>query len=392
MKVRIFLLVLVLCVSFNTLSAQDFTLSMGTPAEVGMDEAVLKAGVKMFEDAVENDTLRSVVLLVARKGKIVLHEALGWKDKERGIPIKKDAMFRMASNTKPVIATGISILVEDQKLDYNDNVRTHIKSFDNYRSGFIKIHHLLTHTSGFRIRPIFYRPLIPKSPEHPDAPNLLLEIDRFGETGATEPVGTTYSYSNAGFNTLGALIVIASGQPIEVFLKERLYEPLGMIDSYHHELAEKLDGKLDRMSVVYYKRRGEWTEGWKPGDSPQYPFIRASGGLISTARDYAAFCQMFLNGGIYNGKRILKKETVKLMTSLQTASIYTPEERAQRDNYYGYGWRVEKDGVFSHSGSDGTAAMVDPSKELIVLVFTQSPTRSFPLDRYFKLIQNSINE
>ncbi len=392
MKIRTLKIVFFVLFITNLLSAQDTTLLPGKPAEVNMDATILNAGVDMFKVAVEKDKLRSVVLLVARKGKVVLHEAIGWKDKDKGIRIKKDAMFRMASNTKPVVATGISILVEEEKLSFNDNVRKHIKSFDNYRSGAIKIRHLLTHTSGFRIRPIFFRPLIEESAEHPDAPNLQLEVERFGTAGADEPVGTSYSYSNAGFNTLGALTEIASGKPLELFLKERIYLPLGMVDSYHHEIAEKLDGKLDRMSVVYYKRDGKWTEGWKPGNPPQYPFVRASGGLISTAMDYAIFCQMFLNGGVYNGKRILTEETVKLMTSPQTASIYTPEELANQESFYGYGWRVTRDGVFAHSGSDGTAAWVNPSNELIVLVFTQSPGERSIGRRFMQLVQVSIFE
>jgi CubicO group peptidase (beta-lactamase class C family) len=236
------------------------------------------------------------------------------------------------------------------------------------------------------------QPLIQKSEEHPDAPNIRLEVDRFGEIGAEEPVGATYSYSNPGFNTLGALIEIASGKPLEVFLKERIYTPLNMVDSYHHEVAEKLDGKLDRMSVVYYNRGGKWVEGWKPGAPPQYPFVRASGGMISTAMDYAVFCQMYLNGGVYNGKRILKEETVEVMTSPQTASIYTAEERARRSSYYGYGWNVAKNGVFSHTGSDGTAAWADPSSDLIVLVFTQSPGARRLRSRFLNLVTTSISE
>jgi len=390
-KVRIVTVFLVLALGITTLFAQDVTLTTGVPADVGMSEAILKEGVRLFEEAVAQDALRGVVLLVARNGKIVLHEAIGWRDKAKGLRMEKDTMCRMASNTKPVVATGINILAEDRKLSYNDNVRKHIPSFDNYRSGFIKIHHLLTHTSGFRIASIFYSPLIQKSPEHPDAPNLLLEVDRFGETGATEFPGTSYSYSNAGFNTLGGLIEIVSGQPMEVFLKERIYTPLGMVDTYNHEVAEKLDGKLNRMSVVYRRRQNEWTEGWKPGDPPQYPFVRASGGLISTARDYAIFCQMFLNGGIYDGERIIREETVKTMTSPQTASIYTPEQLERRTGFYGYGWNVSKDGVFSHSGSDGTAAWVDPNNDLIVLVFTQSPGGRNPRSQFMKLVQASIS-
>ena len=392
MKTHSVIIALFVLCSTNCVSAQDLKLSPGKPAQVGMDEVILNAGVNMFKVAVEKDKLRSVVLLVARQGKVILHEAIGWKDKEKGIRIEKDAMFRMASNTKPVVAAGVSILVEDEALQFNDNVRKHIESFDNYRSGAIKVHHLLTHTSGFRIRQIFFRPLIEESTEHPDAPNLRLEVERFGEVGAVEPIGTLYSYSNAGFNTLGALIEIASGNPLEVFLKERLYGPLGMVDSYHHEVAEKLDGKLGRMSVVYYQRDGQWTEGWKPGNPPQYPFVRASGGMISTAMDYAIFCQMFLNGGIYNGKRILKEETLKLMTTPHTASVYSPEEKVSRESFYGYGWSVSKDGVFSHGGSDGTTAWVDPNNELIVLVFTQSPGERNLRNRFMKLVQTSIFE
>jgi len=333
MKKRILTLLLVLFLGISTLFAQDVVLSSGTPEEAGMSGAILKEGVRFFKEAVERDDLRGVVLLVARNGKIVLHEAIGWRNKDKKIPMVKDTMFRMASNTKPIIATAVSILVEEKKLSYNDNVRKYISSFDNYRSGFIKIHHLLTHTSGFRIRPIFYSPLIQKSAERPDAPNLQLEVARFGETGADEVPGKTYSYNNAGFNTLGALIEIASKQPLEVFVTERIYKPLAMTDSYHHEVAEKLDGKLDRMSVVYGRRKGKWVPAWTPGDLPQYPFI---------------------------------------MTSPQTASIYTPEEREKRTEFYGYGWSVSKDGVFSHGGSDGTAAWVDLEKKLIILIFTQT--------------------
>ncbi|NLZ05441.1 MAG: beta-lactamase family protein [Phycisphaerae bacterium] len=385
--------IVILLLTSNALSAQDVVLSVGAPSAAGMDETILAAAVHMYETAVRQDQVRNIVLLVARDGKVVLHEAMGWKDKEQGIPLAKDAMFRMASNTKPVIATGISILVEEGKLNYRDLVRRHIAAFDNYRSGAITIHHLLTHTSGFRIEPIFFGPLMQKSPEHPDAPSLQLEVARFGEVGATELPGTTYEYSNPGYNTLGALAEVASGQPLDVFLRERIYAPLGMIDSYHHEVADKLDGKLDRMSVVYdLKEDGQWEARWRPGAPPQYPFVRASGGMISTATDYAIFCQMFLNGGVYNDTRILKEETVAAMTSPQTASIYTAEERERRDSYYGYGWNVSRDGIFSHGGSDGTAAWVVPDRKLIVLAFTQSPGKHTGRlgTRFLKLVQASI--
>ena len=386
------LLWIILIHVFQSAWAADTTMSLGKPSEVDMDATILEAGVNMYRKAIERDEVRSTVILIARKGRVVVHEALGWKDKERGVRIKKSAMFRMASNTKPIVATAIAILAEQGKLRFDDPVHRHIKSFDNANASEITLHHLLTHTSGFRIKPIFFKPLIKKSSKHPDAPSLKLEVDRFGEVGAAEPIGKSYSYSNAGFNTLGAVVETKSGKPLEIYLDQLIYEPLRMDDSYHHEVADKLDGKLERMSVVYYKRDGKWIRGWKPGQSPKYPFVRASGGMISTAMDYAVFCQMYLNGGIYGGKRILKPAIVKLMTAPHTQSLYTSTEKANQPNYYGYGWRVHKDGVFGHTGSDGTAAWVDPEDQLIVLAFTQSPAGSKLRDRFFKLVQLAVEK
>jgi CubicO group peptidase (beta-lactamase class C family) len=360
------------------LGAQGVELTTATPDDVGMSAAVLDAGVGLYREAVARGDLVGAVLLVARNGKIVLHEAIGSRNWEANLPMEKNTMFRMASNTKPVVATGAAILVEGGKLSYADPVLKYMPSFDNYRSGFITVGHLLSHTSGFRINTLFIEP-------YSSAPTLQREAARFGEVGAAVVPGTTYSYSNPGFNTAGALIEMASGQPLDEFLKRSIYTPLGMSDTYHMEVAEKLDGKLQRMGAVYYTRsNGKWTAGWKPGDPPQVPFVRASGGLISTAPDYAVFLQMFLNGGIYGNTRILKPETVELMTSR-----HTPAGEAA----YGYGWALdEEEKIYSHGGSDGTFAWVDPARGIIGLVFTQTPAGENPRGRFMELVKLSIND
>lgn len=368
---------------------QDATISRAAPADAGMSAAVLQGGVGLYQEAVDRGDLVGAVLLVAKDGKVVLHEAVGWRDKARGLPMEPNTMFRMASNTKPPVATAVAMLVEDGKLQYDDLVREHMPSWDNYRAGFVNVGHLLSHSSGLRIPTLFLRPYMAPSAEHPDAPTLQLEAARFGPVGAEATPGTTYSYNNPGYNTLGALVEIASGQPLEEYLDAELYTPLGMHDSYHHEVAQKLDGKLDRMSVVYYQRGddGEWTPGWTPGDPPQVPFVRASGGMISTALDYVVFCQMFLNGGIYDGKRIVSEETVALMTS---PKIRTNPDSSGPPSYYGYGWSVSEDGVYSHGGSDGTAAFVDPSRNLVVLVFTQTPRGRNPVARFREVVDAAM--
>ncbi|MDE2653933.1 MAG: beta-lactamase family protein [Gemmatimonadetes bacterium] len=369
--------------------AQGTVVMRGTPAEVGMSAGVLTGGVALYEEAVERGDLVGAVLLVAKDGKVVLHEAIGWRDKARGVPMEPNTLFRMASNTKPVVAAGVAMLVQDGRLAYNDLVREHMLEWDNYRSGFINIGHLLSHSSGLRIPTLFLQPYMDPSAEHPDAPTLQLEAARFGSVGPEVVPGTSYSYNNPGYNTLGALVEIASGMPMDEYLDAELYTPLGMHDSYHHEVDEKMDGKLDRMSVVYYQRDGEgdWTPGWTPGDPPQVPFVRASGGMISTAGDYVIFCQMFLNGGEYAGRRYLSEQTVSLMT---TPKIRTNPGSDGPPSYYGYGWSVSEEGVYSHGGSDGTNAFVDPNQDLIVLVFTQTPGGRNPVRRFREIVNLAI--
>ena len=340
-----------------------------------MSAVVLESGVQLFRDAVERGDLAGAVLLVAKDGKVVLHEALGWRNAQQRLPMERNTMFRMASNTKPLVATAISMLVERRKMEYEAPVRRYIPSFDNYRAGFIQVRHLLSHTSDLRINSLFLEPLMERSPEHPDAPTLQLEVARFGNVGAEFPPGESYRYNNAGFNTLGALVEIASGMNLAAFLKTEIYEPLGMVDSYNHEVAEKLDGKLARMSAIHSRNAsGEWMLGWEPGDPPRVPFVRGSGGMVSTAWDYAIFCQMFLNGGSYGGVRLLESQTVERMTTPKSPEIVPlPPGSAGRRAYYGYGWFVREDGVYSHYGSDGTLAWVDPERRIVGVVLTGTP-------------------
>jgi CubicO group peptidase (beta-lactamase class C family) len=354
------------------------TLREGPASAVGMDHAALERGVDLFRRAVERDELRGVVLLVARHGTIVLHEAIGWRHRGYRLPMEKDTLFRMASNTKPVVATAVLMLEEDGKLALSDPVAKHLPSFDNFRSRGITIFHLLTHTSGFRIGPIFYP--FDEELKRGEKPTLEGAVAKFGKEGPEVEPGTSYSYSNAGYNTLGAVIERASGQPLEAFLKARIYDPLGMHDTLNHEDPTK----LHRMATVYRGRRTgdgtriEWTRGFTPDDPPDFPVIRASGGMISTALDYAKFLQMFLNKGAYGNVRLLSEAAV--------AKATTPHVKIDERASYGLGWQIDAAGVYSHSGSDGTYAWVDPARDLLGLVFTQSPGGINPREEFRKIV------
>ena len=354
------------------------TLSYGSASSVGMDDALLDRAAQPYRDAVERDGLKGAVLLVARRGVIVLHEAVGWRHEAYRLPMERDTLFRMASNTKPVIGTAVLILHEAGKLSLDDRAADHLDSFDNDRSRDITVRQLLNHSSGLRIGPIF----------HPfaegETPTLLGAVAKFGAEGPAVEPGISYSYSNAGYNTVGAIIEVASGMPLEDFLRTRIYEPLGMVDTLNHED----ESKLSRMATVYRGRRRDdgrvvFRQGFTPGDPPDFPVIRASGGMISTASDYARFLQMYLSRGRYGDVQIVSEESVAAATRGDIAS--------GARTAYGLGWQVAGDGAYSHAGSDGTMAWVDPSRDLIGLVLTQSPGGVNPCRQFQDLVNRAAD-
>ena len=368
---------LLLTLVVATASASDRTLEPGTAASVGMSDEVIESGFQLFERAVANDALQGGVVLVARQGRVVLHKAFGWSNREASRRMEVSTLFKMASNTKPVVATAVLRLADQGKLELNDNVRQHLPSWDNYRAGYIKIRHLLSHTSGLRIPGVFLEPLLQASDENPDAPSLAAEVARFGRIGADEVPGTTYSYNNPAYQALGHLVATASGESLKEFLQKEIYAPLGMSDSWNHES----DAPPERMARIYRRRQGGWKTVWSPGDEADWPFVRGSGGMISTALDYAKFCQMYLNGGVYGGQRILSAPRVAAATQRQT-SVEFPG--------YGLGWVVAADG-FGHNGSDGTFGWIDPRNELIVLVFTQCQNGQNPRDQFLRIVVDACD-
>ena len=360
------------------LAQRATTLSYGSAASAGMDAELLEQAVQLYRDAVERDELKGAVLMVARRGVIVLHEAVGWRHEAYQLPMEKDTLFRMASNTKPVIGTGVLILQEEGRLSLDDRAAAHLESFDNDRSRDITIRQLLSHSSGLRIGPIFY-PF-----DDDETPALIGAVAKFGAEGPAVEPGTSYSYNNAGYNTVGAIIEVASGMPLEDFIRARIYEPLGMTDTLNHED----ETKLARMATVYRGRPRDggsvdFRQGFTPGDPPDFPVVRASGGMISTAPDYARFLQMYLNRGRYADAQILSEDSVAAGTRGEIAS--------GTNTRYGLGWQVTSDGTYSHSGSDGTMGWVDPARETIGMVFTQSPGGVNPRREFQDLVNRAVD-
>lgn len=367
--------------------------SPASPESVGMSSARLRQAVESVQTWVREDRIVGAVMLVIRSDRIVLHEAVGWNDRERRIPMARDAICQMRSMTKPLVGTAILMLQEDGRLDVGDKVSKHLPAFDNPRSREITIHQLLTHTSG--ITGAIYEPL-----GGTKYTSLREAVDEIGRKGPEYPSGTRYHYSDPGTSALGAIIAQLSGMPAESFIQQRLIDPLEMTDSFC--VLRTSDPRASRVAVAYQGGPGKWTKYWDLTKPEVVPFFRASGGVHASAIDYAKFMAMMLRGGRFGDRRFLAEETVRLATRPHADYVYTPAEAAKSQSFYGLHWQVFTDkyraiesplrsGIFGHAGSDGTYAWTDPSRDLIGIYLTQS--RGSNTSREFmRLVQAAIVE
>jgi CubicO group peptidase (beta-lactamase class C family) len=370
-----------------------------------MSASVLRAAVDTYRRAVDAGRLTGAQLLVARRGTIVIHEAVGFRDLEQELPMETSTLVRLASNTKSVVATGILMLVDDGLLGLEDRVAKYIPGFSEGLAAQLTVRDLLRHTTGFDNQLDNYVGQITlEGEEFPDAPSLRVEAIKIGRVGPAQPPGEEFLYNNWGYTVLGALIEEVSGERLDDFLSRRLYVPLGMSETSHAWYG------VDAGRVAINYRRTE--ETWKevPPETP--PFARATGGLVSTAWDFAKFCQLFLTGGRYLNLQLLTPEIIKQATSLQARGPYQyavpgllqargirPGWIYERDSRglgfdvgYGYGWVISREGAFSHGGNRGTFALMDPKENLIILLFGQSQGSGAPGQTFIDLVYDAIRE
>ena len=247
------------------------------------------------------------------------------------------------------------------KLELDAPVARYLPSWDNAPSREITVRQLLTHTGGFE-QGGTPQPLRTHA-------NLRAMVDGSGEQGPQHPPGEAYSYSDVDSYTLGALVAEISGMPVELFIEERIPDPLGLDDT-HTRFAPHATW-ADRMNPTYRREEGEWIKYWSPEQEQVAPFFRASGGLYSTTLDYARWLAVWTDGG-----RFAPRASDDGEGEVQLLSRATVEEALSRHfgADYGYHWSIimEDPLVFGHGGSDGTHAMAIPSLDLMLLCFTQS--------------------
>lgn len=381
------------------------SLILAQPEAAGFSPEGLSAALDTIRRAVDENRITGVQILVARDGRVVAHEAMGVRDLEQGLLMEKNSLLRMASTTKTFVATGILLLAQDGLLDIDDPVSDYLPGFSEGLSARITILDLLRHTGGFAYTYTNYvGDVTMESDEFPDAPSMIVEAIKIGRAGPDVEPGTRCQYTNWAYTVLGGLLEKVSGEKLDVFLAERLYQPLGMTDTSH----ELFGVDSSRVSQSY-----QWMDGvWEviPPETP--PFARGTGGLVMTSWDYATFAQMFLEDGSVAGRQILDPDWVREATSVQVECPFLymgPEDLAhlgvaapwqyKRDRRdlgldigYGLGWAISADGSFGHTGFRGLYSLIDPNEKLIILLFAQSRVGGTPGQQFVEAVYRAMRD
>lgn len=368
-----------------------------TPEEVGFSSERLKKLDDLMQGFVNDGIVPNAVTYVARKGKIIHHKAFGYSNLESKTPLKKDDIFRIASQSKAITTVALMTLYEEGKFLLEEPVSKYIPAFKNPRvlenydkntlmfttraaKREINIHDLLTHTAGIPYEhPLENRPEF-KVPYFNSVENDVLAdvVNKIAARPLLSDPGEKYVY---GLNSdvVGRLVEVLSGMPLDQFLKTRVLDPIGMNDT-HFYLPEI---KNNRLVELYSKGKTEEKLTLHTNNAyRQYAvsgpktYFSGGAGLLSTIEDYAKFCQMLLNGGTFNGKRILGRKTVELMGRNHIGDLNVWD----RNDKFGLGLQVITEG--SRYGDQATPGAltwggmycseytIDAKEELIMLVFT----------------------
>jgi CubicO group peptidase (beta-lactamase class C family) len=365
-------------------------LAFAHPQEIGLDPASLQRAYDLLQNWCEIDQLPSATLCVGRKGKVVEPRFFGRQRIEKDSPpLAKDALFLIASISKPVTVTGVMLLVERGELTLSDKVAKFVPRFAANGKGEIQVRHLMTHSSGL---PDMLPDNIKLRMAHKP---LSAFIDSTCELSPLYPPGTQVGYQSMGTAMLGEIVHQVSGKTIQEFLRQEIFQPLGMKDTWLGWQAEK----RDRLATVRQPKEMEGSDwGWM---SSYWLALGAPwGGLVTSPADLARFCLMTLNGGALGGVRLLSPATIRTMTSNQFLAMPQVPEEDRRCKPWGLGWRLNWPGTsvnfgdligpraFGHWGATGTVCWLDPDTDTFCILLTTQPQE--PEGRHLARICNIV--
>jgi CubicO group peptidase (beta-lactamase class C family) len=409
--VALLLAFLVLPVSARTPSAR--------PEELGLSTERLRRISALVQRHIDARSFSGAVTLVARHGRIGHLEAQGLMDIEAKKPMQKDAIFQIMSMTKPVVGVSILMMIEEGKVRLTDPVSRFIPELKGLQVAVpqpapsgpaaaisdgaqsprfytvpadreITVRDLLTHTSGLGSGPIGN--FTARAVALQDKERLADFIPRLGRTVLEFQPGTRWAYSaTAGFDVLARVVEISSGQPFDQFVKQRIFEPLGMKDTFFYPAEGH-----PRMVTLYQRTpEGELRKRGNIGFMNGV-YFSGGGGLLSTPEDYLQFGLMLLQGGQHNGTRLLSPRTVEMM-----GTVAAPDTLPGRPKGEGYGLSVRvvndpmargtflSEGSFGWSGAFGTHFWVDRKERVVAIAMVQTPNQEFQRD-FENLVMHAI--
>jgi CubicO group peptidase (beta-lactamase class C family) len=391
-----------------------------SPESVGFSSERLKSISAAMQAGVEKKEIPGAVVLIARQGKIVYFEAFGYRDRESGAPMTRDAIFRIASMTKPIVSLAAMILVEQGKLSLSDPVSRYLPEFKDVRVGVerqdasgktelalevpqrpMTVLDLMRHTSGLTYGVFGKQTLVKQRYNAAKLFDSKQTNAEFTRKIAALPLmnhpGATWDYSMST-DVLGRLVEVASGADLEQYLAAGVLAPLGMNDTAFWLSDSEKQGRIAEAQVVA-----------ATGKRPALPEPRSKawqsggGGLLSTASDYARFCQMLLNGGELDGVRIVSRRSIDAMTSdhlprgiaINHLADPAADVRPEVGNGFGLGFMVRvadgkssipgSVGDYGWGGAYGTYFWVDPKLQLFAIEMTQMPVAAGPLRSRYRI-------
>ncbi|HXM41298.1 MAG TPA: serine hydrolase domain-containing protein [Bryobacteraceae bacterium] len=382
-----------------TLAAAD--LPTGKPEDAGMSSERLRRIHEAIQRHIDAGEISGAVTLVARRGRLVHFEAHGLMDIESKRPMQKDAIFRIASMSKPITGVAVMMMLEEGKLRLNDPVSKFLPEFKDSKVAVARgasgqfylvpadrdltIRDLLTHTNGLMTGGVGSK----AGPPRPAAGDTLAAyVPRLAAVPLDFQPGTQWAYSGlAGPDTLSRIVELVSGQTYDEFLRTRIFEPLGMRDTFFYPP----DDRRPRLATLYSKSPNGLMRAENQDGFSLKTYFSGGGGLMSTAEDYLQFAQMLLNGGELHGSRLLSPRTVDLMESNQVGDMFNGKlGRPAHGMGYGLlvgivedsvaaGLRVST-GSFGWDGAYGTQTWIDPREKMVTIVMIQTQVSSVQRD------------
>ena len=367
----------------------------GKPEDVGMSSERLARIGPAMQKHIDAGEIAGVVTLVARRGRIVHFEAYGYSDVAKRTPMRTDAIFGLASSSKPITAVAIMMLVESGDIRLSDPVSKFIPEFaappqvavakpGGPENSFdlvpatrpITVGDLLKHGSGLLSGGLGQRAAGTAAQRGPQD-TLATYIPKLGTVPLDFQPGTLWRYSGlAGFDVLSRIVEVVSQQPFDEYLRERIFEPLDMRDTSFYYTGRQ----AERLASVHVRRDGRLEA--TPRDLSNVVYFSGAGGLSASVEDYLQFTQMLLNRGELNGHRLLGPRTVEMMTANHTGDMVNGQfGRPAHGMGFGLGMQVVLDpiaaqlavskGAISWPGGSGVAHWIEPAEELVSIYFIQ---------------------